>query len=159
MVDVIGYDVGGANTKAAYIRVRDGKCFNARVAVEYFPVWKHPEELADVLLKLKHQLCECKIDGIGVTMTAELSDAYQTKREGVNHILGCFMQTFTNVPIYVLNTEGRLEPIEVALREPLGVAAANWAATGWLVAQQLKNCVVVDVGSTSTSIIPICEWA
>ena len=40
-------------------------------------------------------------------------------------------------------------------QEPLGVAAANWAATGWLVAQHLKNCVVVDVGSTSTSIIPI----
>ena len=39
--------------------------------------------------------------------------------------------------------------------QPLGVAAANWAATGWLVAQHLKNCVVVDVGSTSTSIIPI----
>ena len=157
MVDVIGYDVGGANTKAAYIRVRDGKCFNARVAVEYFPVWKHPEELADVLLKLKHQLCECKLDGIGVTMTAELSDAYQTKREGVNHILGCFMQAFADVPLNVLNTEGKLEPIEVALREPLGVAAANWEATGWLVAQQLKNCVVVDVGSTSTSIIPIVE--
>ncbi|HLN89514.1 MAG TPA: hydantoinase/oxoprolinase family protein, partial [Candidatus Binatia bacterium] len=35
------------------------------------------------------------------------------------------------------------------------VAAANWAATGWLVAQHLKNAVVVDVGSTSTSIIPV----
>jgi (4-(4-[2-(gamma-L-glutamylamino)ethyl]phenoxymethyl)furan-2-yl)methanamine synthase len=157
LVDVIGYDVGGANTKAAYIRVRDGKCFNARVAIEYFPVWKHPEELANVLLKLKHQLCECKLDSIGVTMTAELSDAYQTKREGVNHILGCFMQAFADVPINVLNTEGKLEPIEVAPHEPLGVAAANWAATGWLVAHQLKNCVVVDVGSTSTSIIPIVE--
>jgi probable H4MPT-linked C1 transfer pathway protein len=157
LVDVIGYDVGGANTKAAYIRVRDGKCFNARVAVEYFPVWKHPEELANVLLKLKHQLCECKLDSIGVTMTAELSDAYQTKREGVNHILGCFMQAFADVPINVLNTEGKLEPIEVNPSEPLGVAAANWAATGWLVARQLKNCVIVDVGSTSTSIIPIVE--
>jgi hypothetical protein len=157
LVDVIGYDVGGANTKAAYVWVRDGKCFNARVAVEYFPVWKHPEELVDVLLKLKHQLCECPLDGIGVTMTAELSDAFQTKREGVNHILGCFRQAFAHVPINVLTTEAKLEPIEVALREPLGVAAANWAATGWLVAQQLKNCVVVDVGSTSTSIIPIVE--
>jgi (4-(4-[2-(gamma-L-glutamylamino)ethyl]phenoxymethyl)furan-2-yl)methanamine synthase len=157
LVDVIGYDVGGANTKAAYIRVRGGKCFNTRVAVEYFPVWKHPEELVDVLLKLKRQLCEYKLDGIGVTTTAELSDAYPTKREGVNHILACFMQAFTNVPINVLNTEGKLEPVEVALDAPLGVAAANWAATGWLVAQKLKNCVVVDVGSTSTSIIPIVE--
>jgi hypothetical protein len=59
------------------------------------------------------------------------------------------------VPVYVLNTEAKIEPVDVANRDPLGVAAANWAATGWLVAQHLKNCVVVDVGSTSTSIIPI----
>ena len=43
------------------------------------------------------------------------------------------------------------------IQKPLGVAAANWAATGWLVAQHIKNCVVVDVGSTSTSIIPIAN--
>ena len=88
-------------------------------------------------------------------MTAELSDAYQTKREGVNHILDCVKTVFPEVPIYVLNTDAELESLDVAKQQPLGVAAANWAATGWLVAQQLKNCVVVDVGSTSTSIIPI----
>ena len=157
MVDVLGYDVGGANTKVAYINVRNSKCFHTKVAVEYFPIWKNPEKLADVILKLKNQLCNCRIDGVGVTMTAELSDAFQTKREGVNHILGCFMQVFANVPLYVLNTEVELEPTEVALNQPFGVAAANWAATGWLVSQQLKNCVVVDVGSTSTSIIPIVK--
>ena len=48
-----------------------------------------------------------------------------------------------------------MEPIDIAEVEPLGVAAANWAATGWTVAQRVKDCVVVDVGSTSASIIPI----
>ena len=57
--------------------------------------------------------------------------------------------------IYVLNTDAKLEPLSNAEEEPLGVAAANWAATGWLVAQRVKDCVVVDVGSTSASIIPI----
>jgi probable H4MPT-linked C1 transfer pathway protein len=90
-------------------------------------------------------------------MTAELSDAYQTKREGVQHILACVKEAFPQVPIYVLNTESNLDSVVVALQNPLGVAAANWAATGWLVAQQINNCVVVDVGSTSTSIIPIAN--
>ena len=45
--------------------------------------------------------------------------------------------------------------MKTAQNEPLKIAAANWAATGWLLAQRVKNCVVVDVGSTSTSIIPI----
>jgi len=40
-------------------------------------------------------------------------------------------------------------------REPLNVASANWAATGWMISQLIKNCLVVDVGSTTTSIIPV----
>ena len=155
MVEVLGYDVGGANTKAALVSVKNGTLLNAEVAVEYFPVWKQPEKLVSVLIKLKQRLGVSRLDGVGVTMTAELSDAYQTKREGVNHILGCVKKAFPDVPVYVLNTDAKLEPLEAANQEPLGVAAANWAATGWLVAQHLKNCVVVDVGSTSTSIIPI----
>ncbi len=38
-------------------------------------------------------------------MTAELSDAYATKREGVHQILSCVKEAFPNEPVYVLNTE------------------------------------------------------
>jgi len=155
LVDVLGYDIGGANTKAALVSIKNDNLFKTEVAVEYFPIWKHPEKLATVLLELKERLGAGKLDGVGVTMTAELSDAYQTKREGVQHILGCIKTAFPKVPIFVLNTDAELESLDLAKQKPLGVAAANWAATGWLVAQHLKNCVVVDVGSTSTSIIPI----
>ena len=155
MVNVLGYDIGGANTKAAFIRTQKGRLHDVQVALEYFPVWRDPEKLASVLLTLKKRLGVNSLDGLGVTMTAELSDAYTTKREGVHHILACVKKAFPDVPIYVLNTDGKLEPFSVAEEEPLGVAAANWAATGWLVAQQVKDCVVVDVGSTTASIIPI----
>ncbi len=155
MVAVLGYDVGGANTKAAFVSVKNGKLLKAEVAVEYFPVWKQPQKLPNILLTLKQRLGVESLDGVGVTMTAELSDSYQTKREGVHHILGCVKKVFPDVPIYVLNTDAKLESLDVAKQEPLGVAAANWAATGWSVAQHLKNGLVVDVGSTSTSIISI----
>jgi len=155
LVDVLGYDIGGANTKAALVSVKNGDLLKTEVAVRYFPIWKQPEKLVTVLLGLKEQLGVGRLDAVGVTMTAELSDTYQTKREGVHHILGCVKTAFPEVPIYVLNTDAKLEPLDVAKQEPLGVAAANWGATGWLVAQHLKDCVVVDVGSTSTSIIPI----
>jgi hypothetical protein len=154
---VLGFDIGGANTKAAFVSLKNGKQIHVGVAIEYFPIWKQPENLSNVLLMLKQRLGASGLDGVGVTMTAELSDAYQTKREGVNHILGHTKRAFPEVPIYVLNTDAKLEPLNVAIQQPLGVAAANWAATGWLVAQHLQNCVVVDVGSTSTSIIPIIK--
>jgi len=155
LVEVLGYDIGGANTKAVFVSVKNGELQRAEVAVEYFPIWEKPEKLVSVLLGLKERLCSARLDGVGVTMTAELSDAYQTKREGVNHILGCVTEAFPKVSIYVLNTDAELETMDAAKQYPLGAAAANWAATGWLVAQNIKNAVAVDVGSTSTSIIPI----
>ena len=155
MVKVLGYDIGGANTKAVFLQTQGGKLQNVRVAVEYFPVWKEPQKLANVLLTLKERLPADRLDGLGVTMTAELSDAYATKREGVRQILTSVRKVFPNAPIHVLNSDAELEPIDAAQKKPLAVAAANWAATAWLVAQLIDDCVVVDVGSTSCSIIPI----
>lgn len=151
----MGLDIGGANTKAAYAQTQKGTIKEIKVAAEYFPVWKDPKKLTEVLRKLKTDVFEGKLDALGVTMTAELSDAYQTKREGVTQILGAVKDAFPDVPVYVLNTDAQLETPEEALQMPLGVAAANWVATGWLVSQYFENCVVVDVGSTTTSIIPI----
>jgi (4-(4-[2-(gamma-L-glutamylamino)ethyl]phenoxymethyl)furan-2-yl)methanamine synthase len=154
LATVLGLDIGGANTKAALINIQEGHVASVLVASEYFPVWKNPEKLANVLSALKEKLGG-KIDAVGVTMTAELSDAYQTKRQGVNHILSSVCSAFGSLPIYVLIVDGTLETPDFAKNNPLKVASANWAATGWLVAKKLPNCVVVDVGSTSTSIIPI----
>lgn len=155
MANILGLDIGGANTKAAYASTTNGAIKEVKIAAEYFPVWKEQQKLPEMLLKLKAQLFAGKLDAVGVTMTAELSDAYQTKREGVNRILSCVKEAFAGVPIYVLNADAKLESLDSALQSPLGVAAANWAATGWLVSQYFENCVVVDVGSTSTSIIPV----
>src|SRR5690606_29183790 len=66
-------------------------------------------------------------------------------------------QAFPATQIFVLDVNATLKSIAEAHAEPLEVAAANWAATGWLVAQLIKDCIVIDVGSTSTSIIPIVD--
>jgi (4-(4-[2-(gamma-L-glutamylamino)ethyl]phenoxymethyl)furan-2-yl)methanamine synthase len=158
LVAVIGWDIGGANTKAVFLRVKDGCVEELTAEVEYFPVWKAPDRLVGVLSALKGKVSgNVQVDGVGLTMTAELSDAYQTKREGVNSILTCAEKAFAGLPIFVLDVDARLRSVNYARGEPLGVAAANWAATGWLVAQMVKTCVMVDVGSTSTSIIPMVE--
>ena len=158
MVNVIGLDIGGANTKAVFLSTKNGFIEELNTAIEYFPVWKDPEKLSIVLSQLKKRASgSVKLDCVGATMTAELSDAYRTKREGVNHILSCITHAFHNVSVFVLDVEATLRSIEEAKSEPLKVAAANWAATGWMVSKLIKNCIVIDVGSTSTSIIPVVE--
>jgi len=158
VISVMGWDIGGANTKAVFLRAENGHVIEFRIMMRYFPIWKEPEKLVEVLSILKEKVSGgVKLDGVGLTMTAELSDAYQTKREGVNHILACAAQAFDGSPIFVLDLDATLRSIKDALSEPLSVAAANWAATGWLVARLIKTCVVVDVGSTTTSIIPVID--
>ena len=158
MVNVLGLDIGGANTKAAYIKTDNGRVTECKTAIEYFPVWKNPETLSLMLSKISQTVGgSAKLDCVGVTMTAELSDAYPTKREGVIQILDHVITSFPAVEIVVLDVEGTLKPIIEASSAPLKVAAANWVATGWLVSQLVKNCIVIDVGSTSTSIIPVID--
>lgn len=159
MINVIGLDVGGINTKAAFIKTEGGWVKELKTATEYFPIWKKgKEQLPAVLGRLRKQLIESsRLDGVGVTMTAELSDAYWTKKEGVNHVLDCVTQVFADVPIFVLDVESNLRSVDEAKCEPIKVAAANWVATGWMVSHAIRNCIIVDVGSTTTSIIPVID--
>ena len=157
VVNVFGLDIGGANTKAAFLKTQDVAIKELRTSIEYFPVWKRSkEQLPKVLEKLKKRLTNSNmLDAVGVTVTAELSDAYMTKKEGVNHVLDAVIKVFGNVPIFVLDVEANLLTVKDALKEPIKVASANWAATGWMITLLIKDCVVIDVGSTTTSIIPV----
>lgn len=157
MVHVIGFDIGGANTKAASIRTREGSIDELKVASRYFPIWKRGKKgLSNTIEKLRKQLSSStRLDGVGLTMTAELSDVYRNKKEGVNHILDCVEQVFVDSSLLVLDVDANLISVEEARIEPLRVAAANWAATGWIVSRLLGNCIVIDTGSTTTSIVPI----
>jgi (4-(4-[2-(gamma-L-glutamylamino)ethyl]phenoxymethyl)furan-2-yl)methanamine synthase len=157
MVTVLGFDIGGANTKAAFIRVKDGAIEEFTSALEYFPFWKRdPNQLPVVLSGLKEKLAGSDaLNLVAVTMTAELSDVYFTKKEGVNNILDSVTDIFEESRVRVLGVSASLRSVKSARAGPLAVASANWAATGWMVAQRIKNCVVVDVGSTTTSIIPV----
>jgi len=156
VVSVLGLDIGGANTKAAYIHTNNGYVTGSKTAIEYFPVWKNPEELSTMLYSINKAVSgSVQLRCVGITMTAELSDAYRTKREGVNHILTHVTQAFPAAQIFILDVDATLKSISEARSAPLKVAASNWVATGWMVSKLVKNCVVIDVGSTSTSIIPV----
>jgi (4-(4-[2-(gamma-L-glutamylamino)ethyl]phenoxymethyl)furan-2-yl)methanamine synthase len=159
MVAVLGFDIGGANTKAAFLLTKDGKVREFASALEYFPFWKRdPNEISTVLLNLKTRLVGSKsVDLIAITMTAELSDIYSTKKEGVNNILDNVNLAFEESKVRVLDVSEDLRSVEAARKEPLSVSSANWAATGWMVAQRIQNCIIIDVGSTTTSIIPVSE--
>jgi probable H4MPT-linked C1 transfer pathway protein len=86
-------------------------------------------------------------------MTAELSDAFRTKREGVAFVLDAAEAALGAVR--VLTTAGELASLAQARARPWDVAAANWVATALAVAAAHADALLVDVGSTTADIVPI----
>src|ERR687887_432043 len=74
----LAVDIGGANTKAAWF---DGEL--VRTLTRPFEVWRDRDALAGIL----REVGAGTADAVAITMTAELSDAFRTKREGVAFVL------------------------------------------------------------------------
>jgi (4-(4-[2-(gamma-L-glutamylamino)ethyl]phenoxymethyl)furan-2-yl)methanamine synthase len=88
-------------------------------------------------------------------MTAELSDAFRTKREGVAFVLDAAEDALGDRPLSVLTTAGELVTVEEARARPWDVAAANWVATALAVAEAHRDALLIDVGSTTADVVPI----
>jgi hypothetical protein len=150
-MSVVGWDIGGVNTKAA--RVAGGKVLIARERA--FELQRAPDALAAVLRDVAND-CQVDTDNVhAVTMTAELSQMFRTKREGVAFVLDAVEAAFPSAFIRVYAVDGRFLTPEASRIESLAVAAANWAATAAAVARHHPDALLVDVGSTTTDIIPI----
>jgi probable H4MPT-linked C1 transfer pathway protein len=151
---VLGWDIGGVNTKVARLSpTADGPVL--RSASLAYPIKDDPPGLADTLKRAASSVGWEMGDRHAVTMTAELSQAFHTKREGVEFILDALEATFPGCELHVYTVEGSFVSTTEARKAPLLVSAANWAATASLVARSIPTCVLMDIGSTSTDLIPV----
>jgi (4-(4-[2-(gamma-L-glutamylamino)ethyl]phenoxymethyl)furan-2-yl)methanamine synthase len=147
---ILGWDVGGANIKAARLAEDGGEPLMWERAL---PLWREPQRLPAVLSEAARSLGMTEM--MGVTMTAELADCFATKREGVAAVLDAFKTAFPAIEPWVYCTDGMFRPAAVARQRPLRVAAANWMASATVVSRLFPDALFIDVGSTTTDIIPI----
>jgi len=130
--------------------------------LEYFPFWENtiteiPELLRRVIKKLveKNNFTLKDIDYIAVTITAELSDAFQTKREGILIILDALETIFNKDKLSFITNKSKFVNFDRAKSDYLSIAAANWASTALFLGNFISMCVLIDAGSTTIDIIPI----
>ena len=151
----IGWDIGGANIKAVSLcRQKEGP-FQSRVAVRPFEIWRERESLPAALAELGEALGFSGAKAMAVTMTAELSDTFRTKREGVLFIFDAMARAFPLAPIHPLSLAGEFVLLGEARLRPLDFAASNWVAAALYVAAGHPTCILFDVGTTTADIIPI----
>ena len=145
---MLGLDIGGANLKIA-----DG-CGYADVRP--FPLWKYPERLADELRRMIDSAPQ--FGSIAITMTGELADCFASKREGVRSIVDAACAAAGDRRLLVYTTDGSLVSAEEAKQAPRRVAASNWHALARFAGRFLgaeEPGVLLDIGSTTTDIIPL----
>jgi probable H4MPT-linked C1 transfer pathway protein len=144
---VLGLDIGGANLKAAHTR--------GAARLRPFALWKDPAGLPDALRSLLHEMPS--FDLLAVTMTGELCDCFETKRQGVAAILDAVEAVAGRSLVRVWRTDGRLVDAATARQTPLRTAAANWHALAVYAGRHAPAgpALLLDVGSTTTDVIPL----
>jgi (4-(4-[2-(gamma-L-glutamylamino)ethyl]phenoxymethyl)furan-2-yl)methanamine synthase len=152
---IVGWDVGGVNTKVA--RVHGGRVLFA--AAHPYEVQRDPAALPALLRRLAAAAGAADGDAHAVTMTAELSQMFRTKREGVSFVLDAVAAAFPGATVRVFDVDGRFLDLAAARAAPIAVAASNWAATARVVAGDHPDALLVDVGSTTADVIPIVAGA
>ncbi len=158
MAGLVGWDIGGVNVKASWLVRERARIRQTRIVSRPFEIWRGKELLPEVLTAALGEIApDVPIRAMAVTMSAELSDVFATKREGVLFVLGCVRDCFPDYEIYTLNLSGALIPLKKALSSPLEFAAANWVASARWLAGLHPNCLLVDVGSTTTDILPVLD--
>ena len=144
---VLGLDIGGANLKAATA--------GGRAVSVPFALWKQPDGLPAALAALVAQFPDAT--EFAVTMTGELCDCFETKRAGVHAILDAVESAAAGRPVRVWSTDGAFVSVDEARCDYLKVAAANWHALATFAGRYApdEGGLLVDVGSTTTDIIPL----
>lgn len=155
MVTIIGWDIGGANIKAAWLAYEHGIAREVRAASLPFEIWRHKDRLPEVLKEAFAQVTTEVPQAMALTMTAELADVFSTKREGVLFVMDRMLTAFPDCASSALSLSGDFYPLVEAMKQPLDFAASNWLATGMHLGRQHPDSLLVDVGSTTTDIIPV----
>ncbi len=134
-MNTCGIDVGGANVKV----------WRGRAESYYFPFWKRRDEFVNFLSELK-----IKAERIGVVITAELSDAFSRKSEGILFIERALRESVDG-ELFFLDYDGNLKS---EVDEPLKFSAANWVASVIYLSKFYDKFLFVDLGSTTCDVIP-----
>jgi len=131
---MIGIDVGGANTK-----IVDGE----GVHIHYCPLWEKTP-LAPLLSDYRTR----PDSPAAVVMSGELADCFRDKAEGIAFIVRAVQEVFPRAVFYGTDAEFHTTAVPQ-------LAAANWLASADYLRTSFPGAVLLDVGSTTTDIIPL----
>ncbi|WP_240766690.1 hydantoinase/oxoprolinase family protein [Paraburkholderia flava] len=152
---LFGWDVGGAHVK---VSLADASGDVRDVAQWACPLWQgldHLERTIDLVFE-RWPVAQAASSRHAVTMTGEMVDLFADRAEGVRAIAAALAARLGPSLRFYAGDVGWLGEPACATRWR-SVASANWLATASWVASRVADAVLVDIGSTTTDIIPIAN--
>lgn len=145
-----GWDIGGAHLKLAIVN-SSGRI--SKVIQFPSPLWLGLHHLDQAIADAAEHLPAGNNIQHAITMTAELADIFESRRTGVVKIVSRFTKRFgDHIKVYA-GQSGFLNPSSVE-KHVEEISSANWYAPASYAARKLDNGVLIDIGSTTTDIIP-----
>lgn len=151
---IIGWDLGGAHVKAAWLDCASGRFRHAYQLAS--PLWQDLSCLRDAISEV---LGACPRERVqhAVTMTGELADVFPDRQQGVQSLVQEMRGHVepSRLAIYA-GRAGFVTP-DVAMQHCAGIASANWLASSTVAAHRCREGLFIDVGSTTTDITLLAD--
>ncbi|QTL03701.1 S-layer protein [Aquabacter sp. L1I39] len=144
---LLGWDVGGAHLKRA---VFDAAGTLLEVDLAPCALWRGLAELDGALAGFP------PLPGLpsAVTMTGELVDLWPDRQAGVEALTAALAARLGPQTRFYAGPRGFVTLAGAVDAAPF-IASANWHATAAAVARIMPDAVLIDMGSTTTDIIPV----
>lgn len=147
MTVTAGLDVGGAHLKVA--RLSGGQIEGVEQIA--CPLWQDTSALEAAL-----RAARVLTDGASryaITMTAELTEIFESREDGALRLIKLLSSALGPSCRFFAGLKGFTTAGEAA-GDPMSIASANFLATARLIASRRPRSLLIDMGSTTTDIIP-----
>jgi probable H4MPT-linked C1 transfer pathway protein len=146
----IGWDIGGAHLKGACV----DRGVLSDVAQWRCELWRGLSQLEEAFAAAHARWSDIATCAHAVTMTGELADVFEHREAGVAAIATAAVRVLGPDVGFYAGEDGFVDA-GAAHTCWHAIASANWLATASVVAGRLSDAVVIDIGSTTTDVVPI----
>jgi probable H4MPT-linked C1 transfer pathway protein len=156
--NILGWDIGGAHIKAALLDP-GGRLLS--VVQLPCPLWQGLDHLQSTCMALldglPNQLRDTPLRH-AIAMTGEMADLFPDRASGVAAIVASLNETLTkrrsNDSLRFYASAAGFVDAASSVNHAAQIASANWLATASFLAGACNAGVLVDIGSTTTDLIP-----
>jgi probable H4MPT-linked C1 transfer pathway protein len=117
------------------------------------PLWQGLSHLETALASVRSAVGKGTLHAI--TMTAEMVDLFLSREDGVRQLVEALRLGLPGAPLrFFAGSDGFLDA-SAAANAGVRIASANWLAAAAVAARATGSALLVDVGTTTTDLIPV----